>query len=96
MATYNHNRTLSSFEEQLSIIKEHGFNPIAVSQLYLEDTFVFKTNKEAKEAFNMLENIEESKLVGWWYGKKEFEKVVDEYEKEDPEYKVLIYWLTNK
>jgi len=67
---YNTNRTLESFNESLNIIKEHGFNPIAVAQMYFEDTFVFETEEEANKAHSKLENIEKSKVVGWWYGKK--------------------------
>jgi hypothetical protein len=84
---------LKEFQEQINIILQYGFKPIAVSQIYFEDTFVFETNKEAKKAFETLENCEDYKVVGWWYGKKEFKKFVKEYEKKFEGYKVLIHWL---
>jgi hypothetical protein len=90
---FNHDRPLSDFEKQLDIIKQHGFNPIAVTQLYFEDTFVFKTRKEANLAYKTLEKPKPSKVVGWWYGIHDFVKEIKEYESEDGASKVLIHWL---
>ena len=88
---YNHNRELDSFTEQIEIIKNAGFKPIGVSQMYFEDTFIFETNKEAKEAYNKLElnNL----VSGYWYGKDDFNKEVLDYENNDGYSKVKIYWL---
>jgi hypothetical protein len=47
----NHHRKLEDFSYELEIIRKNGFKPIAVTQMYLEDTFVFKTKKEANNAF---------------------------------------------
>jgi hypothetical protein len=88
---YNHNRELSDFKEQLDIIKNSGFNPIGVTQMYFEDTFIFKTKKEAKLACKTLEKCTPSKVIGWWYSKKNFMKEKELYESE--EIKMLIYWL---
>lgn len=90
---FNTDRELSTFDEPLAIIRKHGFKPIAVAQMYFEDTFVFETEEESVEAFEKLENIEESEVQGWWYGREEFLKYVEEYEREDDGSKVLIYWL---
>lgn len=96
---YNHDRPLSDFEPQLKILREHGFTPIAVTQMLLEDTFVFKTSKEAKEAYNKLEKDQEDitkMVIGWYYGKKEFLKEVKRYETDNEGFsKVLVYWLEN-
>jgi hypothetical protein len=57
----------------LQIIKEYGFNPIAITSFYLEETFIFRTEKEASAAYKKLEK--ELHLVsGWWYGERKFYK----------------------
>jgi hypothetical protein len=91
---YNHNQKVLDFQDDINIILKAGFKPIAVSQLYLEDTFVFETSAEAKSAYNLLENSSSPKLFGWWYGKKDFLKTVEEYENEY-KIKVLIHWLND-
>lgn len=74
---YNHRRPLSDFTEQIKKIKEKGFNVIGVSQIYFEDTFIFKTKKEAKKAYRTLER-DEKEVIGWWYSKEDFEKSVEQ------------------
>ena len=104
---YNHDRPLEDFEDMLIIIREQGFKPIAVTQMELEDTFVFETDEEADRAYNRLEGPLgykpeglEHKVVGWWFGKESFLKSVENYEKEantdrtdEKELKMKIYWL---
>jgi len=91
---YNHDREVKDFQEQINIIKNAGFNPIAVSQMYFEDTFVFEKSDEANKAYKELEDSEDTKVLGWWYGKEDFEKAVKEYENENDEYiKVRVHWL---
>ena len=97
---YNHNRPLSDFQNDIDKLKENGYTPIAVSQMYLEDTFVFETKEEAKKAYHQFESDENEKwigeIVGWWYGREEFEKEVNEYETENNGYsKVLVHWLVS-
>lgn len=100
MEKYNHDRPLEDFEEQIKILRESGFNPIGVSQMYFEDTFIFKTAKEAKEAYHVLERTEDDlwigECVGWYYSKRDFMKEVKDYEKkigdEEP-VRVLVHWL---
>lgn len=89
---------LSDFQSNIDKLKENGFNPIAVSQMYFEDTFVFETEEEAKKAYQQFETDENEKWIGdisgWWYGKEDFIKTVKEYETENDGYsKVLIHWL---
>lgn len=88
---FNHNRPLSDFEESINVLRKHGFNPIAASQLFMEDTFVFESKEEATKAYNLLE-IEKKVLKGWFYSKSAFEKEVVSYE-DDFECKVLVYNL---
>jgi hypothetical protein len=97
---FNHDRMLSEFQSNIDKLKENGFNTIAVSQMYFEDTFVFETEEEAKKAFQQFEIDENEKWIGdisgWWYGKEDFIKTVKEYETENDGYsKVLIHWLVS-
>lgn len=91
VALFNHNRDIESFNDEIKILNDNGFYPIGVSQLYLEDVFIFEDNKESKLAY---ETLEESKdlVVGFWYGKYEFFDEVIKYEKENNS-KVKIIWL---
>lgn len=93
---YNHNYPLSSFKEVIEIIKSKGFNLIAVSQIYLEDIFVFETEEES--AYRTFERDKNEKwigkVVGWWYSKKEFREEVGEYEsKSNNNLRARVYWL---
>jgi hypothetical protein len=93
---WNHNRSVEDFRKQISILRKHGYNPIAVSQMICEDVFVFETPEEAQRAAQELEfNDDESKnkLQAWWYGRDEFLITVQEYEEQWPDCKVLIHWL---
>ena len=91
---YNHYKKLDDFKEQLVVIREIGLNPIAVSQIDTEDIFVFEKNEEAEKAYRLLEDIDHCKVVGWWYGKKDFLKAIKEYENQKNENrKVLVYWF---
>lgn len=89
----NHRRRLSTFNKSIGIIKDHGFYPIAVTQLYNEDTFVFKTSDEAIAAYESLENREDSILKAWWYGLEEFNETVSKYETRFPNTEVKVFWL---
>jgi len=60
-----------------------------------EHTFVFKTQKEAKDAYRLLEvakDSEDSIVVGWWYGLKNFIERV----RTDDWQKLHIIWLDDK
>lgn len=90
---YNHDRPLSDFDNQLKILRNHGYNPIAMTQLYFEDTFVFKTLDEATKAYAELE-IDKELITGWFYEEDDFIREIKEYEERNAS-KVLIYWLNN-
>lgn len=97
---FDHNRSLSEFQDDIDKLKANGYNPIAVSQMYFEDTFVFETEEEATKAYRQFERDEKEKwigeIVGWWYGKEDFEKIVKEYETENDGYsKVLTHYLVS-
>ncbi len=92
MKKYNHDVSKEEFTPIIEAIKKYGFNPIAVSQMYLEFVFVFNTHEEATKAYNLIELSEdENSPVGFWYGKNEFLNEVNDYEKGGRA--VLIYWL---
>lgn len=90
---YNHKRPFTSFSESIKKLRENGHNPIAVTQLYCEETFVFETEEEAKSALLVFNDSEHECYYGWWQGKVEFMRVVEEYEFVYPDTKILIYWL---
>ena len=61
----------------LDMLREAGFNPIAICYYGGEETFIFKSKKEANAAYKKLEK-EQHKVYGWWYSIKDFEKEVAE------------------
>ena len=72
----------------LKLLNEAGYFPIGICYLACEETFIFKTEKEAQKAWK-------SRILGyegWWYGKKNFLKYLEEYER-DFETKVKVYWI---
>ena len=96
---FNHNRPLDDFSEVLDKIRSAGFNPIGVTQMYLEDTFIFENKDEAMRAYHTLEqnengvrNYGENAVMGWYYSKDDFIDAIIEYESE-MDSKVLVYWL---
>lgn len=92
----NHKRPIEDFQEQISILRGHGYNPIAVSQMICEDVYVFETEDEAKKAASELEfnpDKSKNKLQAWWYGRESFQLAVEKYEKEWADCKVLTHWL---
>jgi hypothetical protein len=80
---------LKSFSEFIKKIRDNGHNPIAVTQWYCEETFIFETPNAAEAAYKAFG--EEG--FGWWFGKDEFMRLVEEYEFVYPDTKILIYWL---
>ena len=92
----NHNKELEHFQEDIDLLVSNGYKPIAVTQIYMEDAFVFETAEEAKKAYHQFERSITGKwigeIAGWWYGKELFLETVKEYEEEYKE-TVLIYWL---
>ena len=69
----------------LITLNKHGFYPVAVTSFYLEETFIFRTKKEANEAYKKLEK--KLHLVsGWWYSEKDFQKELEDSMKEGEYY----------
>lgn len=70
-----------------------GFKPIGITVMMCEETFIFKSDKEAKEAAKLF------MPEGWWYGFPEFldaekwyvEKMLDVSKIID--YSLDVHWL---
>ncbi|MFW5847467.1 MAG: hypothetical protein ACOCVF_00920 [bacterium] len=100
MIKNNHDRPIEDFADDIKRLRKAGFNPIGVTQMYFEDTYVFETKKEAKKAYNYFENRDKRQcsqkevIIGWWYGKQDFLKEAKKYNDEaDGFSKLLVYWL---
>lgn len=61
----------------LDIVRAEGFNPIGICDYAGEETFIFKTQKEANLAYKKIEK-EQKRVYAWWYSKKQFGKEVEE------------------
>lgn len=57
----------------LDVIRKHGYNPIAITTIICEETFIFKTDEEASKAYEDLE-INKGVVDGWWYGEEKFKE----------------------
>ena len=86
---------MEHYEKEIQILKDHGYNPIKVTSMMFETTFVFNTEKESLKAYQELE-LEKKLLQGWFYGKETFNLDVEKYEAEmssiwETDYKLKIY-----
>lgn len=88
--SFNHDKELSDFQAAIDIIRHHGFEPIAVTQMYFEQVFVFKTDSEAQMAYELLE-VQLEEITGCWYEKEDFISEVEQYEKNGS--MVKVFWL---
>lgn len=82
----------------LGKVKEAGFNPIAITVMICEETFVFETSEEASKGFEWVKNNYGNE--GWWYGKADFEKArqdyVNDYKKHGWGEAPKVYWLNEQ
>ena len=84
--SYNTDKSYS-----LKLLNDAGHFPIGITTMMCEETFIFNTEKEATKAWKsgVLGND------GWFYGKRNFQKDLDKYEK-DMGYKNEIFWIDEK
>ncbi len=84
--------------ESVEKLRNAGFNPIGITNMLCEETFIFNTDEEAQKAFEYFEKNPVGDVIqGWWYGIVEFEFSRQEYvlclcdgiEEDAP----AIYWL---
>jgi hypothetical protein len=75
----------------LKEVREAGFKPIGISIIMCEETFIFKGEKEAEEAWKKF------KPEGWWYSYANFvdsrRDYVKKYHDGDPTEAAQIFWL---
>lgn len=79
-------------------LEKYGFYPVAITSFYLEETFIFRTKKEANQAYKKLEK-ELREVVGYWYSEKDFQKELKESMREGEYYEQghpKIYRLNEK
>jgi len=74
----------------LKLIKEQGFNPIGITIMMCEETFIFETSEESAKAHQACQ-VDNNIADGWWYGKDDFEMALIDYEDQFGEKK--IHWL---
>ncbi len=83
MEENNISKDLQKFYFDLEILKSAGYKPIAVTTMMCENTFVFETQDEANRAFLQFEKHPQGECIsGWWYGREDFSKALDDYKKE--------------
>lgn len=85
-------RTYGTPESQmLRDMISKGFRPIAITVMMCEETFVFRGEKEAKDAWEIYKN------EGWWYGLGGFINYRIDYVKDIYKGKIedapIVYWL---
>ena len=75
----------------LKLLNDAGHFPIGITTMMCEETFIFKTEKEANKSWKsgVLGND------GWFYSKRSFQKALEQYKK-DMGYKNEIFWLDGK
>jgi hypothetical protein len=86
----------NKYGEQLAFIRSNGFTPIGVSVMMFEDTFVFETIEEARQAGNAceVENHTDDRIEAWWYGREEVPGIIDDYEKSFKK-RPMVFWIDN-
>lgn len=94
MTRLNIERDLDSFKTELDVIKNHGFNPIGVSQILWEDIYIFETQEETEKAYKTLECGENKHwtcpVEGMQYSKAKFLDVCIQHKKRYPELEVMV------
>lgn len=94
---YHISDDITSFQAEIDIVRNAGFNLIGVTQFMFYTAFIFETHEEAMEAHAALENIDEPLVSGWWYGKEELPKAIhiykESYPVNDRDFEVKIFWL---
>jgi hypothetical protein len=75
----------------LKEVRDAGFKPIGITVLMCEETFIFKSGDEAKQA------AEKFLPEGWWYGidgwEHTYNEYVDRFYGGDKELATPIHWL---
>ncbi len=86
---YAHITPLSEFQPTIDKLKSLGFNPIAATVLFCEDTYVFETKDEVDKACEAVPEL----CFGWVYDGRSFLEAVKEREEHLDGKKIFIHWL---
>ena len=75
------------YVDDLQTLFSKGFNPIKVTTMMIEYTFVFRTEEEANAGYERFEKNRDEKrdpdpVVGWWHDEENFIKAKESYEAE--------------
>ncbi len=75
------------YVDDLQTLFSKGFDPIKVTTMMIEYTFVFRTEEEANAGYERFEkNRDETRdphpVVGWWHGEETFAEAKASYEAE--------------
>jgi hypothetical protein len=79
------------YKNDLKLVRDAGFNPIAITCFACEISFCFKTEKETEEAYQKLQVSDES-VDGWWYNEEKFLKYI---KKEEDKFGEMVVWWLN-
>jgi len=90
----DHSTYGKSNSPSIATLKQFGFNPIAITTMLFEETFVFETEEEALRAHDEFEHHPKHGIViqGWWYDRIGFQKALEDY---GLKFKTIhaIYWI---
>ncbi|GJQ44113.1 MAG: hypothetical protein JETCAE03_36110 [Ignavibacteriaceae bacterium] len=72
---------------------KHGYNLIGFCEFCFENTFIFETAEEAAKAHQEFEK-KNNTLVGWWYGKEDFQRSLDHFQQNY--WEIPVIWFNEK
>lgn len=58
----------------IKLLKDGGFNPVAITHYYGEESFFFESEEEALEAYQKME-VETGEVVGWFHTTDEIQNL---------------------
>lgn len=84
--------------QALKILMDAGYNPIAITIMICEETFIFETEEEAIEAHKVFEMDPNPSIIqGFWYGEEKFHEAwkdyINEGYKDNESEAPKVYWL---
>lgn len=72
----------------LEMLQQHGLKPIGITYYVGEETFIFKTQEEAKKGWGIM------RPHGWWYTLSQWDDIVEKAESLlEKEYISPVCWL---
>ena len=72
----------------LDLLYQHNLKPIGITNYVGEETFIFKTQEEAKKGWEI------KRPHGWWYSLSQWDDIVEKAETlKEKEYLYHVHWL---